>query len=269
MLVQAPAARQHTVTGTVRTHAQFHSKYLTADRDVLVYLPPGYAANRTRRYPVFYLQDGQNLFDGATSFLPGQEWQADENAERLINAGKIEPVILVGIYNSGAARLAEYTPVKDEEGRGGDGAAYCKMLVEELKPFIDKTYRTKPAREDTAIGGSSLGALISLYVGLEYPQVFGKLAILSPSVWWADRDILRRLDNLDSKPDLKIWLDIGEKEPKAAVPDARLLRDLLAGKGWQLGKDLAYTEAAGAEHNEKAWAGRIGGVLEYLFPGKP
>src|SRR5881398_2935331 len=138
------AQQPHTLTGDIRLHRNFHSKVLNNDRDVIVYLPPDYESNKKKRYSVFYLHDGQNLFDGATSFIPGQEWRADEIAQSLILSGKIEPLIIVGIYNTGAARVNEYTAAADAKYKtGGKADLYGRFLVEELKPFIDSTYRTR------------------------------------------------------------------------------------------------------------------------------
>src|SRR5438309_4937537 len=139
----AVGQRPHTLTGDIRVHKSFHSKILNNDRDVVVYLPPGYESNKNKRYAVLYLHDGQNLFDGATSFIPGKEWRVDETAESLITAGKIKPLIIVCIYNASKARIDEYTPTADEKYKmGGEADLYGRMLVEELKPFIDATYRT-------------------------------------------------------------------------------------------------------------------------------
>jgi predicted alpha/beta superfamily hydrolase len=188
--------RTHTLTGDIRVHKNFHSKILNNDRDILVYLPPDYQAQTKERYPVFYLNDGQNLFDGATSFIPGQEWRVDETAEALIKSGQIKPLIIVGIYNAGKDRVNEYTPVQDSKYKaGGQADLYGRMLVEELKPFIDQTYRTKRAATDTGLGGSSLGGIVSLYLGLKYENVFGHLAIVSPSVWFADKQILKFVES--------------------------------------------------------------------------
>jgi enterochelin esterase-like enzyme len=162
--------RPHTLTGDIRYHKNFHSKVLNNDRDIIVYLPPGYETNKNKRFSVFYMHDGQNLFDGATSFIPGQEWKVDETAQSLINAHKIEPLIVVGIYNTGKDRVNEYTPAQDPKYKaGGNADLYARMLVEELKPFIDRTYRTKPDAAHTGLGGSSLGGLVSLYLGLTVP----------------------------------------------------------------------------------------------------
>lgn len=270
----APAQqpRPHTLTGDIRVHKNFHSKILNNDRDVIVYLPPGYDATKSRRYPVFYMHDGQNLFDGATAFIPGQEWRVDETAQRLIAAGKIEPLIVVGVYNN-KDRINEYTPAADAKYKtGGNADLYGRMLVEELKPFIDAAYRTKRAAKHTGLGGSSLGGLASLYLGLKHPHVFGRVAVVSPSVWFANKQIVHYVEALPKKPTLRVWMDMGTKEGRTAeeaqqsLNDARLLRDTLVKQGWRLGKDLQYFEAEGAEHNEAAWAARVESILTFLFP---
>jgi predicted alpha/beta superfamily hydrolase len=268
------AQREHTLTGDVRLHKAFHSKVLNNDRDVIVYLPAGYDSSK-KSYSVFYFHDGQNLFDGATSYIPGQEWRLDETAQSLIGGGKIEPLIIVGIYNTGTERVNEYTPAADKKYKaGGKADLYGRFLVEELKPFIDKTYRSKTDAAHTGLGGSSLGGLVTMYLGLRYPNVFSRLAIVSPSVWWANNYIVKLLNDTEKKPALRIWLDIGTKEGRDAdeamktVEGARLLNKTLLKKGWRLGKDLEYFESAGAEHNERAWAARVEQILEFLFPRK-
>ncbi|MGH9931554.1 MAG: alpha/beta hydrolase [Pyrinomonadaceae bacterium] len=270
----AVAQQPHTVTGDIRAHKSFHSNILRNDRDVLVYLPPGYDASKPKRYSVFYMHDGQNLFDGATSFIPGQEWRVDETAERLIAAGKIEPLIIVGVYNT-KDRINEYTPTADAKYKmGGNADLYGRMLVEELKPFIDAHYRTKRDPKHTGLGGSSLGGLASLYLSLKYPNVFGRAAVVSPSVWFANKQIVRYVEELRKKSGVSVWIDIGTKEggtpeeAKQSVNDARLLQHTLVKKGWRVGRDLNYFEAEGAEHNEAAWAVRVEAILTFLFPRK-
>lgn len=258
--------REHTLTGEFRMHRGFHSRFLSKDRDIIVYLPPGYETG-SARYPVLYLHDGQNLFDGATSYIPGMEWRVDETAQALIEGGDIEPLIIVGIYNTGEQRVFEYTQTRDARHKvGGKARQYGRMLVEELKPFIDSEYRTLTGPSDTGLGGSSLGGLVTLYLGLRYPKVFGKLAVVSPSVWWDHKIIVKNVQQVRRKPGLRIWLDMGTKEGASATKDAALLRDALVGKGWVLGSDLNYFEAQGAEHNEKAWGERVGMILKFLFP---
>jgi len=269
----AVAQQPHTLTGDIRFHKAFHSNILNNNRDVIVYLPPVYEAHKEKRYSVLYLHDGQNLFDGATSFIPGQEWRVDETAQSLIAAGKVEPLIIVGIYNTGKDRVDEYTPAPDAKYKiGGKADLYGRMLVEELKPFIDANYRTLSDARHTGLGGSSLGGLVSLYLGLKYSDVFGLLAVVSPSVWWANNYIVKYVEAERKRPPVRIWLDIGTREGSNAeaaqktVVDARLLKEALIRKGWKPGKDLSYFEADGAEHNERAWAARVESILEFLFP---
>lgn len=271
----ADAQRQPTLTGDIRFHKKFHSKILNNDRDLIVYLPPGYEASKTSRYSVLYMHDGQNIFDGATSYLPGQEWRVDETAEALIAAGKIEPLIIVGIYNAGKDRGDEYTPARDKTyNMGGKADLYGRLLVEEIKPFIDGAYRTLRGAEHTGLGGSSLGGIASLYLGLKYRDVFGRLAVVSPTVWFADRQIVQYVEALSRKPETLIWLDMGTKEgrnPEEAgrsIDEARRLQKVLTKKGWKLGEDLQYFEAKDAEHNERAWAERVQSILTFLFPRK-
>ena len=247
-------------------HEQFPSRLVEVNHDLLVYLPPMYQADGERRFSVLYMHDGQNLFDPETSFIRGKYWRMGETADALIEAGAIEPLIIVGIYNSGERRIDEYTPLQDRRLGGGHADAYGRMLVEELKPFIDAQYRTLPGPETCGMGGSSLGGLVTLYLGLRYPGVFSRLAVMSPSVWWRGRAILKTVAALRERPELRIWLDMGTKESTRAVLDARALRDELVKKGWQLGKNLAYCEVENGEHTESAWAQRVGPMLQFLFP---
>jgi predicted alpha/beta superfamily hydrolase len=263
---EAPAApdQQHTLTGDIRVHEAFRSRYVEHSRNVLVYLPPGYNPKKAARYPVLYLHDGQNLFDKATSV--GEEWRVDETAQALIEAGDIEPLIIVGVYNTGEHRIGEYTPTADSEKGGGLADRYGRMLVEELKPFIDEKYKTLPSASSTGLGGSSLGGLVTLHLGLKYPTVFTRLAALSPSIWWNSRVVVKEVEALKSKPPLKIWLDAGTAEGEQVTTDARALRDALLAKGWVVGHDLHYLEAEGGQHNEHSWATRVDPMLRFLYP---
>jgi predicted alpha/beta superfamily hydrolase len=147
------------------------------------------------------------------------------------------------------------------------------MLVEELKPFIDSHYRTKKGAEYTGLGGSSLGGLVSLYLALKYSAIFGRAAVVSPSVWFANKQIVHYVEALPKKR-VRIWMDIGTdeganaEEAQRTVNDARLLQQTLIKKGWKPGRDLYYLEAKGAEHNEDAWAARVEQILTFLFPRK-
>ena len=236
-------------------------------RDVIVWLPPGYATDTSQRYPVLYMHDGQNLMDRCTcpSFAPG-EWNVDETAQALVQAGSIAPLIIVGVYNT-SDRVADYTPVADpNNGGGGNADAYGRFLLEVVKPLIDTTYRTDPAADATGVGGSSLGGLVSMYFGLTHPDVFHRLAVVSPSVWWEAEDIVSEVLALNTSLPERIWLDVGTAEYTGAVPGAETLRDALITRGWVLGGDLQYLEVPGAAHNETAWSARFGQILQYLYP---
>ena len=262
---------KHTLTGNIRRHRAFPSRILGNRRDILVYLPRGYGRLSRRRYPVLYLHDGQNVFDAATSFS-GVEWGVDETAERLIKENLIEPLIVVAVANTGEQRIHEYSPTrgvidtkaKRKTRSQGLARKYARFLMDELKPYIDRKYRTNPDAEFTGLGGSSLGGLVTLAIGILYPQVFSRLIVMSPSIWWDDFAIYRLVDSIEQKPPLKIWLDTGTAEP--GWEQARELLNRLLEKSWKLQKDLQYMEAQGGNHSEAAWAARVEPALRFLFP---
>ncbi len=249
-------------------HEQFRSRFLRNERDLVVYLPPSYDQQPWRHFPVLYLHDGQNLFDGSTSFIPGMDWHVGQTADRCIQSGEVEPLIIVGIYNAGKARIREYTPTRVPRLGGGRADRYAKFLIQELKPFVDAGYRTLSGPVHTGLGGSSLGGLVSLYLGLKLPNVFGKLAALSPSVWWNQHVMHRFAAGAQVNPRPRIWLDIGTKEGPRIVQDVEQFRDVLLGKGWRLEQDLHYERVEGAEHNEAAWARRVAPFLQFLYPAR-
>jgi predicted alpha/beta superfamily hydrolase len=271
----SPGARlASTIAGTVRLHPGFRSAHLAAARDVSVYLPSGYAATDAR-YPVLYMHDGQNLFDRASAF-GGREWEMDETAERLIREGSIRPLIIVGVHNTGA-RMSEYTPpgASPTPGRGGDD--YLRFVVEELKPFIDSSYRTLRGRDDTAIAGSSLGGLISLAAALWHPDVFGMAGVMSPSLFWNGAQMLTESARDESRAALgrvRFWLDIGTAEQRPAPGDSlgtaqrntRRLVEIFRNAGLRADSNYRYLEVEGGEHNETWWARRAGQMLVFFFP---
>lgn len=276
-----PIVRVSTVTGDVRAHHRVHSPQLRNARTVLVYLPPGYDDHPDQRYPVLYLHDGQNVFDARTAF-GGVEWEADETADKLIRCGAIEPIIIVAIYNN-EQRIDEYTPFRDAEHGGGRADAYLAFLIETLKPMIDRTYRTRGGPEDTAIGGASLGGLVSLYGLLRDPDVFGRAIVMSPSLQWADQRMLAYVQ--EAKVDaarVRLWLDVGGeeglmlKQRRFAVPLSELSAPLVAALkelGLVEGVHLAYRVVPGAQHHERDWAARFDQPLLFHFgrkrPEKP
>ena len=212
------------------------------DRQITVYLPSGYSADRA--YPVLYMQDGQNLFDDERSFAR-QSWRLHDAADAAIGARTATPMIIAGIDHAGDKRIDEYT-----------GDDYGRMLLDEIKPLVDSKYRTTTA----AIGGSSLGGLVSLRLGLT-TSVFSGVAAMSPSVWWNNRAILE-LEPLNHP---RIWLDVGWREGRKTLDDARLLHDRLRAKGWS-DADLHFYQDRRGDHSELAWRRRAKMMLEFLFP---
>jgi predicted alpha/beta superfamily hydrolase len=251
----------------LRLHRAFHSRFLPDDRDLIVYLPPKYDEHAEQTYPVLYMQDGQNLFDPATSFA-GRTWQVREHADAAIEAGELEPLIIVGIYNTGEKRLAEYTHDHDRQRGGGEAAKYGQLITEELMPWVSRLYRVKTDRASTALGGSSLGGLVTLYLGLRHAQYFGRLAVMSPSVWWNHKSILGYLN--EKAPEIwerpRLWLDVGEQEGRRTVQDAELLARRLKANGWKPGDTLHVKKFAEGRHDEDSWAARVRPMLGYLYP---
>lgn len=214
------------------------------------------------------MQDGQNLFDPSASFA-GVAWGADETAQELILENKIQPLIIIGIHNT-ANRMDEYTPVP-ARGRGGRADEYGRWIIEELKSFVDANYRTLPQREFTGVGGSSLGGLFALHMGFTRPDIFGRVAAMSPSTWWANGFILREASELNARLPLRIWLDMGRREGRHFLNQTRTLQDILRSKGWMKNRkaalaDFRYLEAARARHDEFSWGARFDKVLKFLYP---
>lgn len=253
-------------------HSEFFSEALNARRTVVVYLPPGYRRDTRRHYPVLYFHDGQNVFDGSTSYVPGQYWRARESADDLLQRRRIEPLVMVAVYHGSERRLLEYTPSRARKLGGGGLATHARLMVEELRWWVQRHYRVSPQGRNTGLAGSSLGGLATLCLGMKFPQVFGRLAALSPSVWWDSRYVLKLVQQLDHSHRQRIWLDMGMQEgdsPAASIRDVRLLKALLVSKGWREGRNLRYMEAEGGDHSERAWASRLPQVLEFLFPRRP
>jgi predicted alpha/beta superfamily hydrolase len=265
-----PAASPDVEYGTLDRPASFHSAILGNERKLIVYLPPGYSADVNRRYPVLYMQDGQNLFDGTTSYVPGQHWHLNETADNLIREGAIEPLIIVGVYHAGERRIDEYTPTADPNfKKGGRANLYGRMLAEELKPYIDGAYRTKPGREHTGIGGSSLGGLVSLYLGLvKHGDIFGRVLAMSPSLWWAKCWLLRHLGEPVRGPKASVWIDAGTAEGANTECNAESLANALARRGFKRDVQVKFMRAEGARHSEQDWAHRVHHGLRFLFAAR-
>jgi len=254
-----------TYTGDVRVLRGVNSTELDNARDLVVWLPAGYRDSSGSRYPLMILHDGQNTMDAGSSFS-GVEWGADEALGGRIAAGAIGPVIAVAVANT-SGRNWEYTPWQDATYGGGGAEAYGRFLVDEVLPLIHGHYRTKTDAGSTGLVGSSLGGLATMWLGLSYPEVFGRLGVVSPSVWWDNREILDFVAAYDGPSDARIWLDTGtaEGDGTTTVNNTRALRDALVSRGWELGTELIYREYEGAGHNEEAWAARFGDLLTGLW----
>ncbi|MEN3042255.1 MAG: alpha/beta hydrolase-fold protein [Fervidobacterium sp.] len=257
------AGLKSTYTGNIKLIKDFYSPELNNSRNIIIYLPPNYDSSN-ERYPVLYMHDGQNIFDASTSFS-GIEWSADETTESFIKEGLIKPIIIVGIYNMGNDRRNEYSPWVDKSYGGGKGDLYAEFIVKTLKPYIDKNFRTLPDRDNTAIAGSSLGGLISLYIGFKYNDVFSKVSVMSPAFWFADKKIFDFVTFTEVPEPTKIYMDVGTQEssnPEIYVIDARNMYKLLQKK---TNVQIVYMEDQGAIHSESAWAKRFPELLLYFF----
>jgi len=260
-----------SVTGDLRLH-EFRSRVFHNTRFLRVWLPPGYddSANAARRYPVFYLNDGQNLFEAGTSFT-GIEWQIDETADRLIREGAVSPMIIVGLDNAAKNRIREYMPHRSLHPilLRGQGTRYPNFLIKEVMPFIARNYRVGAGPENTGLGGSSLGGLIALYTAAARPGVFGRLLLESPSLWASNRQMIRASREVKRWPE-RIFLAIGTAEAgredrnRSVVDDVRELAGILRRAGLD-DKRLKLVIEEGATHHESAWARRFPQALSFLF----
>jgi predicted alpha/beta superfamily hydrolase len=245
------------ITGRVNYHKNFVIDGIKP-RDIFVWLPPDYEINNSKRYPVFYMHDGQNLVDPRTSntFI---DWQIDETADSLIRSSEIEPFIIVGINNT-ADRSTEYSNTSL-------GKKYVQLIIEVIKPFIDKEYRTLTDAKNNAVGGSSMGGLISMICAWENPDVFSKAACFSPAFKYREFDYTSVVekDTLTNN-DLMIYIDNGGVDlEKILQPGVDKMTAILRSKGFEEGKNLFVFIDKDATHNEEAWAKRIHLPLKFFF----
>ena len=255
--------RSRSAPGTLQVLHDFASPELGNSRDVYVYLPPDYD-EEVRRYPVIYMQDGQNLFDTGTSF--GRPWHAEDAVVAAARLGV--PAIVVGVANAGLGRIAEYSPFPDQRHGGGLADVYLDFITNTLKPVIDQMYRTLREPRDTGIAGSSMGGLVSLYAAFTRPGTFGFAAVLSPSLWFAHLaifDVVRRALATMGVERPRLYLDSGAREGARTLDHARELRNLLVDGGYRVGVDLRWTEDAMGAHEEGAWGRRFRKALPALL----
>ncbi|MCX7719308.1 MAG: alpha/beta hydrolase-fold protein [Candidatus Sumerlaeaceae bacterium] len=245
-----------------------------ASRTLRIYLPRGYDQHTTRSYPVLYMHDGQNIFGTTGSGFPPVRWNVDGTLDRLISMGLARETIVVGIDNT-PNRLAEYTPPGAPLGGlpGGQGDKYLAYVRDTVKPLIDATYRTLPDAANTAVAGSSLGGLISTYMGLEAPSVFGKVAAFSPA-YWANASVVARLTDTPVLPAWRHYFDSGNAgaSDSSGSPDGYALtfdaRDRLLRRGQILNRDVYHTVGYGQQHNESAWQARFPLCVRFLLPAE-
>jgi predicted alpha/beta superfamily hydrolase len=240
--------------GTISNINVLYSKQLARNVQYRIYLPPGYAENTLKRYPVVYMHDGSNLFFPEESFV-GREWQIDETLGLLDYMTLIDKVIVVGVYSGD--RMTEYTAPGYER--------YGHFLVEELKPKIDSELRTLPSPLHTAVMGSSLGGVVSFYLAWQWPEVFGKAACLSSTFTYRD-DLMRRVEQEPKRP-ITLYLDSGWPGDNYEV--TRAMRDLLAERGYKFGQDLLYFAFPNAAHHEADWAVRAHIPFQFFFAKIP
>lgn len=245
--------------GTVRILDDIDSPQLGNRRKLRVYLPPSYATRPDLRYPVLYMHDGQNLFDAKTANY-GVEWGIDETADRLIAEGRMAETIVVGIDNT-PDRIAEYTPCCDPQHGGGKLEQYEHFITDTVKPYIDRTLRTLPEREHTAIMGSSLGGIASVHIAAHRPDIFSMAGGVSSSFWWNQGAMVKQPPAPGA---VKFYIDAGTD--KDDLEETRAMRDAMVGAGFRPGADLYYYEAEGGVHNEKSWAERVHLPLQWFFP---
>jgi predicted alpha/beta superfamily hydrolase len=245
------------ITGTVKYYRNFRGRGIKP-RDIVVWLPPGYETNLNKKYPVLYMHDGQNIIDPQTSTFH-VDWQIDETADSLIRQELIEPIIIVGIYN---------TPDRDKEySEAPLGIAYMNFIVDSLKPFIDRTYRTKIDKENTANGGASLGGLISFIMVWEQSDVFSKAMCFSPAFDIADYNFVDNVkDYKGKKKQLKIYINNGNNEldSQLQIGVDEMIKVMIE-KGYSKGKDFYFFKDENAQHGERDWAKNVWRSLIFLF----
>jgi predicted alpha/beta superfamily hydrolase len=258
---------------TVVVERDFHSEILNDDRNLIVYLPPGYDLDFFNRYPVLYMLDGERYFKERreeSKYL----WSMKKTLDRLIKEGSMDKMIVVGVYST-ENRTDQYTPSFDEEYQaGGQVQDFTRFLIEELKPAMDKKYRTLSDAEYTGIAGSSLGGLASLYIGWNHPEVFSKIGALSPSLWWNNYEIKQIINsNQEGEKDIKIWMDTGKSDDvlnspvseKELVKETEGLKELFISNGFVPEKNISLTMIEKHEEPEQELDQRLEKLLHFLY----
>ena len=229
-------------------------------RPVDLYLPPGYDPARPEPYPLLVMHDGQNLFDPETSHVKGETWRIAETLDELIAVGRLPGMVVVGVAHSGDERIMEFTPTPSG-GRGGRAHEYADFVVFDLLPAVAGECHVRSDFDGLALGGSSLGGLVTLCIAAIFPGRFGRLLVMSPSVWWDRRSVLRLIKHRPLQPAPRVWLDAGVMEGKSVVLDARALHRLLRAQD----VPVQYVEDLDGDHSERAWARRFPHAMTWLW----
>ena len=235
---------QSTASKQVQTFT-INAPQLDTIKKIWLYLPKSYDSS-DKKYPVIYMHDAQNLFDKETSFVG--EWKVDESLDSITKP----EAIIVGIEHGGDKRIDELTPYPHEKYGGGKADAYLDFIVEELKPYIDSTYRTLPDYENTGIFGSSLGGLVSFYASIKCPDTFGMVGVYSPSFWFNDKiyDIVKE-SKLNTET--KFYFLVGTAESEEMIPDLKKMIEVLKANGLR-SENFKVKYVEGGEHNEAMWS---------------
>ncbi|MBZ4682746.1 MAG: hypothetical protein PWP46_425 [Fusobacteriaceae bacterium] len=262
---------------------EIYIKQLEKNRKIRIYLPNDYEKD-DKKYPVIYMHDAQNIYNIGISAY-GMEWDVDKTLDDIFEKTE-KGFIVVGIDNTserdGAERVTEYSPFVNNElykitdkyndgyDLGGKGDNYADFIVNDLKPYIDKKYKTLSDRENTAIIGSSMGGFISIYIGLKYQNIFSKIGGLSNAIWFAEEDMIKFVKNIKKENNMKIYLDVGTEETsdnrvdnfnEIYINGNKKVYEILKEKSF----DVKFYLDEGAKHNELYWAKRFPKVIEYLF----
>jgi predicted alpha/beta superfamily hydrolase len=247
------------VTGDVRHLGKMHGDGLL-DREVIVWLPFSYDKRQDLSYSVMYMHDGQNLFNPATSSF-GVDWAIDETMDSLIHNGLIQPMIVVGIYN---------TSERSEDYMGSKTDLYIDFIIHVVKPYIDKNYRTLPDREHTLVGGSSAGGVVSFEAMVKHPDVFSKALCMAPAFKYKTWDFLSAFEKMPPiEQSLRFYMDCGDDGVDTKIlPGVKEMNVVLAKKGYVEGKDYKYIFFPGGKHFESDWAKHFPAAIQWLLNGK-
>ncbi len=238
----------------------FYMPELNRYRKIWIYLPDDYSMATSKYYPVIYMQDGQNLFDDSTSF--SGEWEVDETLHNLQMDGNYG-CIVIGIENGGIDRINEYSPYFNPSYGGGQGDEYCDFIVNTLKPYVDSHYRTLSTRDFTAVAGSSMGGLISFYAGMKYQDVFSKIGVFSPSLWFDD-SLYTFVSDHGKQQTMRVYFVAGRNESSGMVPDIKSMYNTMAAEGFTA-EEMDTVIKNDGQHAEWFWAREFQGCFLWLF----